>query len=89
MKTLLCLTLVLLGAGNLCATPFKLTVQLDWVAEPEHGGFYQAQAQGFFAAGLLEKEGLTPFHLCRARFMVSSLDESFTRMMMEPTKTTL
>ncbi|MBP6507553.1 MAG: ABC transporter substrate-binding protein [Opitutaceae bacterium] len=50
MKTLLCLTLVLLGAGNLCATPFKLTVQLDWVAEPEHGGFYQAQAQGFFAA---------------------------------------
>ncbi|MEO6005764.1 MAG: ABC transporter substrate-binding protein [Opitutus sp.] len=30
--------------------PFKLTVQLDWVAEPEHGGFYQAQARGFFAA---------------------------------------
>lgn len=29
---------------------FKLTVQLDWVAEPEHGGFYQAQARGFFAA---------------------------------------
>ena len=29
---------------------FKLTVQLDWVAEPEHGGFYQAQAKGFFAA---------------------------------------
>lgn len=28
--------------------PFKLTVQLDWVAEPEHGGFYQAQARGFF-----------------------------------------
>jgi NitT/TauT family transport system substrate-binding protein len=28
--------------------PFKLTVQLDWVAEPEHGGLYQAQAQGFF-----------------------------------------
>jgi NitT/TauT family transport system substrate-binding protein len=27
---------------------FKLTVQLDWVAEPEHGGFYQAQARGFF-----------------------------------------
>ncbi len=26
----------------------KLTVQLDWVAEPEHGGFYQAQARGFF-----------------------------------------
>ncbi|MDO8545584.1 MAG: ABC transporter substrate-binding protein [Opitutaceae bacterium] len=30
--------------------PFKLIVQLDWVAEPEHGGFYQAQARGFFAA---------------------------------------
>ncbi|MDE3083982.1 MAG: ABC transporter substrate-binding protein [Verrucomicrobiota bacterium] len=26
----------------------KLTVQLDWVAEPEHGGFYQALARGFF-----------------------------------------
>lgn len=28
--------------------PFQLVVQLDWVAEPEHGGFYQAQARGFF-----------------------------------------
>jgi NitT/TauT family transport system substrate-binding protein len=28
--------------------PAKLTVQLDWVAEPEHGGFYQAAARGFF-----------------------------------------
>ena len=35
-------------------TPFKITVQLDWFAEPEHGGFYQAQARGFFA-----EEGLT------------------------------
>lgn len=26
----------------------KITVQLDWVAEPEHGGFYQAEARGFF-----------------------------------------
>ena len=33
--------------------PFKITVQLDWVAEPEHGGFYQAEARGFFReAGL-------------------------------------
>lgn len=33
--------------------PVAITVQLDWVAEPEHGGFYQAQARGFFtAAGL-------------------------------------
>ncbi|MEO6875363.1 MAG: ABC transporter substrate-binding protein [Opitutaceae bacterium] len=28
----------------------KITVQLDWVAEPEHGGFYQAQARGYFRA---------------------------------------
>lgn len=27
---------------------FKITVQLDWIPEPEHGGFYQAQARGFF-----------------------------------------
>jgi NitT/TauT family transport system substrate-binding protein len=26
----------------------KITVQLDWVAEPEHGGLYQAQARGFY-----------------------------------------
>jgi len=33
--------------------PIPITVQLDWVAEPEHGGFYQAQATGLFAdAGL-------------------------------------
>jgi NitT/TauT family transport system substrate-binding protein len=32
---------------------FKIVVQLDWVAEPEHGGFYQAQAKNFFRdAGL-------------------------------------
>jgi len=30
--------------------PFKITVQLDWVAEPEHGGFYQAEARGYFRA---------------------------------------
>ena len=28
----------------------KIVVQLDWVAEPEHGGFYQAQAKGCFKA---------------------------------------
>jgi NitT/TauT family transport system substrate-binding protein len=32
---------------------FKVTVQLDWVAEPEHGGLYQALAKGYFRdAGL-------------------------------------
>jgi NitT/TauT family transport system substrate-binding protein len=30
------------------APPFKLTVQLDWVAEPEHGAFYTAEALGYF-----------------------------------------
>jgi NitT/TauT family transport system substrate-binding protein len=30
--------------------PFKLTVQLDWVAEPEHGAFYTAEALGYFKA---------------------------------------
>jgi NitT/TauT family transport system substrate-binding protein len=33
--------------------PFKITLQLDWVAEPEHGGFYEALAKGYFRdAGL-------------------------------------
>jgi NitT/TauT family transport system substrate-binding protein len=39
-----CLTMV--DAAD--KAPFKITVQLDWVAEPEHGGFYQAEARGFF-----------------------------------------
>lgn len=31
----------------------KITVQLDWFPEPEHGGLYQAQAKGWFReAGL-------------------------------------
>ncbi len=43
--------LALLTSASLFAAEkplFKLSVQLDWVAEPEHGGFYQAQARGFF-----------------------------------------
>ena len=54
MKTLFLLTVALLlpaaalAAGKPPLTP--ITVQLDWVAEPEHGGFYQAQARGFFRA---------------------------------------
>jgi NitT/TauT family transport system substrate-binding protein len=31
----------------------KITVQLDWIPEPEHGGLYQALARGFF-----KEEGL-------------------------------
>jgi NitT/TauT family transport system substrate-binding protein len=39
--------------ANAPAEPFKITLQLDWVAEPEHGGFYQALAKGYFReAGL-------------------------------------
>ncbi len=38
------------------AEPFKISVQLDWVPEPEHGGFYQAQAKGFFKDEGLEVE---------------------------------
>ncbi|MGC4074480.1 MAG: ABC transporter substrate-binding protein [Nibricoccus sp.] len=36
------------------AAPTKITVQLDWVAEPEHGGFYQALARDFFLEEGLE-----------------------------------
>jgi NitT/TauT family transport system substrate-binding protein len=45
-------------AVNHATTPtdmlFKLTIQLDWVPEPEHGGLYQAQALGFFREEGLE-----------------------------------
>ncbi len=35
------------------ASPTKVTVQLDWFPEPEHGGLFQAQAKGWFKeAGL-------------------------------------
>jgi NitT/TauT family transport system substrate-binding protein len=43
---------LLLGVSSLTHAAdkplFKISVQLDWVAEPEHGGLYQAQARGFF-----------------------------------------
>ena len=53
MKTfrLLALALLLPAAAVAADRPLaKITVQLDWVAEPEHGGFYQALARGFFRA---------------------------------------
>ena len=34
----------------------RVVVQLDWIPEPEHGGFFQAQARGWFAAAGLEVE---------------------------------
>jgi NitT/TauT family transport system substrate-binding protein len=43
------LAFTVLAAVHAADTPLaKLTVQLDWVAEPEHGGLYQALARGFF-----------------------------------------
>ena len=50
MKTaaLLALCLAALSSAHAAGAPRKLIVQLDWMAEPEHGGFYQAQARGFF-----------------------------------------
>ena len=53
MKSLLWLPL-LLGAVVAAEKPARITVQLDWVPEPEHGGFYQAQAKGFFREEGLE-----------------------------------
>ncbi|HTJ78463.1 MAG TPA: ABC transporter substrate-binding protein [Rariglobus sp.] len=43
-------------SDNSSSAPFKITVQLDWVAEPEHGGFYQAQAKGYFKDAGLDVE---------------------------------
>jgi NitT/TauT family transport system substrate-binding protein len=42
------LTLGVLDARAADRPLTKITVQLDWVAEPEHGGLYQAQARGYF-----------------------------------------
>jgi NitT/TauT family transport system substrate-binding protein len=54
MKTLPALvsSLLLLPVAAFAAeTPrSKITVQLDWVPEPEHGGIYQAEAKGYFRA---------------------------------------
>jgi NitT/TauT family transport system substrate-binding protein len=53
--TLSCASCSRQPAATLAAddTPFKITVQLDWIAEPEHGGLYQALAKGYFReAGL-------------------------------------
>lgn len=50
MKSFRLLPLVFFAVAAFAAEKplFRLSVQLDWVAEPEHGGFYQAQARGFF-----------------------------------------
>jgi len=53
MKSTLWLPL-LFGAVLAADKPARITVQLDWVPEPEHGGFYQAQARGYFREEGLE-----------------------------------
>ncbi|HEY1792010.1 MAG TPA: ABC transporter substrate-binding protein [Opitutaceae bacterium] len=35
---------------------FKITVQLDWIPQPEHGGLYQAYAKGYFREAGLDVE---------------------------------
>jgi NitT/TauT family transport system substrate-binding protein len=58
MKRLLPLLLLALSsqlsALNSAAAAAKISVQLDWVPEPEHGGLYQALARGFFREEGLE-----------------------------------
>lgn len=50
--TIICALLICLaGCSKNSATDsdlFKMSVQLDWVAEPEHGGLYTAEALGYF-----------------------------------------
>ena len=56
---LVSLPLISRAADPAPAKPAKLTkivVQLDWVAEPEHGGFYQAAAKGYFKDAGLDVE---------------------------------
>lgn len=38
------------------SAPTKITVQLDWFAEPEHGGFFQAEARGYYREAGLDVE---------------------------------
>lgn len=45
---LFALTSAAIAATPVVHEPFPLAVQLDWMPEPEHGGFYQAQALGYF-----------------------------------------
>lgn len=44
----LLLTLSAITPARAATPPAKISVQLDWVPEPEHGGLYQALARGFF-----------------------------------------
>src|SRR5258705_6427383 len=60
------LTLALLGLAAGCgkkaetaagpAAPVKVRFQTDWFPQPEHGGYYQALAKGYYAAEGLDVE---------------------------------
>ncbi len=44
------------AAGPATNGPAKAVLQTDWYAQPEHGGFYQALAKGFYAEEGLDVE---------------------------------
>ena len=47
------------AAAPAAPSPLKLRFQTDWYPEPEHGGYYQALARGFYAEEGLEVEILS------------------------------
>lgn len=56
------IALALIGCGRKAAEPsvapglVKIRFQTDWFPQPEHGGYYQALARGFYAAEGLDVE---------------------------------
>src|SRR5690349_23407640 len=48
LKPVFVAALTLFVAGAACAQPVKLTMQTNWRAEGEHGGYYQAVATGLY-----------------------------------------
>jgi NitT/TauT family transport system substrate-binding protein len=51
-NSLIFISIISLGSAAVLAAekPLKISVQLDWIPEPEHGGLYQAQELGYFKA---------------------------------------
>lgn len=62
LAAIACLALLLAGCGKKAAEPaaapglVKIKFQTDWFPQPEHGGYYQALAKGFYAAEGLDVE---------------------------------